>query len=97
MKAEHLWPGEAAIDFQRTMESLRIAPQVRAPVLWESRTRQNNGGMENARNVSAFTLACESSSLSVLHLCEPSVLHVCEFSSPLVEHAELHAPCSRSP
>ena len=33
MKDEHLWPGEGSIDFQRTMELLRTAPQVPALVL----------------------------------------------------------------
>jgi hypothetical protein len=33
MKDEHLWPGEGTIDFQRTMELLRSAPQVPALVL----------------------------------------------------------------
>jgi sugar phosphate isomerase/epimerase len=33
MKDEHLWPGEGTIDFRRTMEMLRTAPQVPALVL----------------------------------------------------------------
>ncbi len=33
MKDEHLWPGEGTIDFARTMEMLRTAPQVPALVL----------------------------------------------------------------
>ena len=33
MKDEHLWPGEGTIDFKRTMEMLRSAPQVPALVL----------------------------------------------------------------
>ena len=33
MKDEHLWPGEGTIDFQRTCELLRSAPQVPALVL----------------------------------------------------------------
>jgi hypothetical protein len=33
MKDEHLWPGEGTIDFQRTMEMLRTAPQAPALVL----------------------------------------------------------------
>lgn len=33
MKDEHLWPGEGTIDFPRTMELLRTAPQVPALVL----------------------------------------------------------------
>ncbi len=33
MKDEHLWPGEGTIDFGRTMELLRTAPQVPALVL----------------------------------------------------------------
>lgn len=32
-KDEHLWPGEGTVDFQRTMELLRTAPQVPALVL----------------------------------------------------------------
>jgi sugar phosphate isomerase/epimerase len=33
MKDEHLWPGEGSIDWKRTMELLRTAPQVPALVL----------------------------------------------------------------
>jgi endonuclease IV len=33
VRDEHLWPGEGTIDFQRTMEALRAAPQVPALVL----------------------------------------------------------------
>ena len=33
MKDEHLWPGEGTIDWKRTMELLRTAPQVPALVL----------------------------------------------------------------
>ena len=33
MKDEHLWPGEGSIDWKRTMELLRSAPQVPALVL----------------------------------------------------------------
>ena len=33
MKDEHLWPGEGTIDFRRTMELLRTAPQPPALVL----------------------------------------------------------------
>jgi len=33
MKDEHLWPGEGTVDWKRTMELLRTAPQVPALVL----------------------------------------------------------------
>lgn len=44
MKDEHLWPGEGSIDWGRTMEALRTAPQVPALVLEIEGDREGDPG-----------------------------------------------------